>query len=318
MTDENLQSRYGDWALYRRLAAEARPMARHVVGAIVLGLLAAPLALLLPLPLKLVVDSVIGGQPVSSGLASFVPDAWQGDPQQLLLFAALAVVAAAILLQIRNAVYDVNTAWIGSRLVLRLRARVFEHIQRLSLAYHSRKSGVDALYRVQVDALCIETVLHSALPILRMVLQVVLVLVVTAQIDATLMWVALIGGPLVFGSVELYRRRLRAHWTEAQSTEADALTVAGESISAARLVQAFGLEERQDRAFRERGESAVSRDRCRHPDASVVQLPGRCRIRCRRGAHPVPGVAPRTRRPDHARRTAARADLPFAAVPAHA
>src|SRR5947208_1899736 len=55
--------RYGDRVLYRRLLLEARPFWPHIGGLFLLELLATPIALLLPVPLVLVVDSVIGDDP---------------------------------------------------------------------------------------------------------------------------------------------------------------------------------------------------------------------------------------------------------------
>src|SRR6476659_7374372 len=51
---------YGALTLYRRLVAEARPYWPHTLAYLLLSLLATPLALLAPLPLKIAVDSVIG------------------------------------------------------------------------------------------------------------------------------------------------------------------------------------------------------------------------------------------------------------------
>jgi len=52
--------RYPAIVLYRRLLNHARPYQFHIVGMLLLGLLATPLALLTPLPLKIAIDSVIG------------------------------------------------------------------------------------------------------------------------------------------------------------------------------------------------------------------------------------------------------------------
>jgi ATP-binding cassette subfamily B protein len=51
---------YRDVVIYRRLLADARPYRWHLAGVFVVSLLAAPLALLAPVPLKIAVDSIIG------------------------------------------------------------------------------------------------------------------------------------------------------------------------------------------------------------------------------------------------------------------
>ena len=49
-----------DLVLLRRLLRQAQPYWAHIAGFFLLSLLATPLALLMPLPLKIAVDSGIG------------------------------------------------------------------------------------------------------------------------------------------------------------------------------------------------------------------------------------------------------------------
>jgi hypothetical protein len=58
--------------IYRRLFAEARPFWPHVAALFALNLFSAPLKLLVPLPLKIAVDNVIGGEPLGA-TASWLP-----------------------------------------------------------------------------------------------------------------------------------------------------------------------------------------------------------------------------------------------------
>jgi len=53
-----------DLALYLRLFRWARPYWTHLIGLFLLGLLATPLALLVPLPLKIALDSGLGSKPL--------------------------------------------------------------------------------------------------------------------------------------------------------------------------------------------------------------------------------------------------------------
>src|SRR5262245_8879411 len=63
----------GRTALWVRLARQAHPYKRHLAGLLLLSLLAPPLALLLPLPLKIAVDSALGGHPLPRFLESLLP-----------------------------------------------------------------------------------------------------------------------------------------------------------------------------------------------------------------------------------------------------
>jgi len=59
-----------DFALYRRLAHQAAASWQLVAVSFLVSLLASPLALLAPIPLKIAVDSVIGSRPAGSRTSS--------------------------------------------------------------------------------------------------------------------------------------------------------------------------------------------------------------------------------------------------------
>src|SRR5438046_10165748 len=58
-----------DVVVFRRVLREARPCWPFIGVLFLLSLLASPLALLTPLPLKIAVDSVIGGRPLPGVVA---------------------------------------------------------------------------------------------------------------------------------------------------------------------------------------------------------------------------------------------------------
>ncbi|MHC5012166.1 MAG: ABC transporter transmembrane domain-containing protein, partial [Planctomycetota bacterium] len=238
--------RYGDTTLYRRLFQEARPYWFHLTGLFFLSLLAAPLALLLPLPVKIVVDNVLGGEALPGAIALLLPEAWHATPAALLVTAAAAIVVFAILVQLQDLAAWVLKTWIGEKLVLGLRSKLFEHLQRLSLGFHSEKGTADSIYRLQFDAPAIQSVaIQGAIPFATALVKVVVLLYVTWRIDATVALIAILGGPVLFGLTELYRGRLRRRWAEARAEESSAMGVVQESLAAVRVVKAFGQEARE-------------------------------------------------------------------------
>src|SRR5256885_9926887 len=69
-----------EFALYRRLLRQARPYWLHLAVLFGIGLLASPIALLNPVPLKIVVDSVLGSRPLPAWLAAPPPPAATPPP----------------------------------------------------------------------------------------------------------------------------------------------------------------------------------------------------------------------------------------------
>src|SRR5436305_1800978 len=125
-------------SLRRRLWIFVRPYRVALALTFLLGLLGTPLALLLPIPLKIAVDSVIGNRPLPSGIT--VPLGLLGlSPSSYALAAvAVALVLITFLIYLQGLAAWIAQTWLGEKLTLDLRAALFHHAQRLSLAYHDR------------------------------------------------------------------------------------------------------------------------------------------------------------------------------------
>jgi ABC-type multidrug transport system fused ATPase/permease subunit len=59
--------------LYARIIRQARPYWLQLVGVLLLSMLASPISLLVPLPLKIAVDSAIANHPLPPFLAALLP-----------------------------------------------------------------------------------------------------------------------------------------------------------------------------------------------------------------------------------------------------
>ena len=151
-----------DIALYRRLILEARQFWPHIAGLFALGLLSAPLTLLSPLPLKIVVDSVLGSHNLPGWLAFFLPaDAKSSDVSAVILVAVL-IILLALAKHVVDLFFVLLRTYTAERLVLAFRARLFGHLQRLSLSYHDSSGTANSIYRIQYDAPAIQWIMIDA------------------------------------------------------------------------------------------------------------------------------------------------------------
>ena len=87
----------------RRLINHLRPWRVWVVLIVIVDLLAVPLALLAPLPLKIAVDNAIGGQPLPAWLLPWIPAGLSSDGLGSMLALAVAlVVLLAMVSQVQS------------------------------------------------------------------------------------------------------------------------------------------------------------------------------------------------------------------------
>ncbi len=241
---------YTNLTLYRRLLLQAWPYWPRIAATLALGLLSTPLALLGPLPLKIAVDSVIGSQPIPRFLDALLSPFATPSKTAMLLLAAGLLLAIALLSQLQG----LGLSWLrtctGEKLVLAFRARLFRHVQLLSLSYHDSRGTTDSVYRIQYDAPAIQWVaIDGLIPFITAGFTLVGMIYVTARIDWQLALVALVVAPVLLLISRAYGRRLRGQWREVYRLQSSAMSVVQEVLGAVRVVKAFGQEDREQERF---------------------------------------------------------------------
>jgi ATP-binding cassette, subfamily B, bacterial len=245
--------------LYRRVMLEARPYWRHIGCLFALSLLSSVLALLTPIPLMIAVDSVVGSHPLPGFIDVIAPAGMSDSQTSVLLVAAGLLVILFLLRALQQFGNLVLTTYTGEKLLLQFRNRLFRHAERLSLAYHDSRGTADSTYRIQYDAVAIQTIAVSGLiPFVTATITVAGMIYVTARIDWVLALVSLIVAPVLFLALRMYRKRLRARWHDAKRLESSALSVVQESLEALRVVKAFGREDHARDRFADRSAESVS------------------------------------------------------------
>ena len=229
-------------------------------AAIVLVTLAASAATLLtPLPMKVLVDSVLGSKPVS-GLAAHLPGA--DNKQYLLAWLVLATVtlfAAAAILDVL-----LTTMWVrfGQGLVYRVAEDVFAGVQRRSLRYHQKHDVGDAMTRVMEDSWSIHTIVDTVIaqPLHGLVLVIGMAFVM-ARLDGALTIAAFAVLPLLVWSSFALGKRLRAAGEFRRGVHGALNAHVHQTLTGLQVVQAFGQEERHARRFLALGADAVRAER---------------------------------------------------------
>src|SRR5215831_17136150 len=108
----------GDLHLYRRVLQEARPHWPKIAGIFAIDLLASPLGLLTPLPLKIAVDSVIGDHQLPEFLQTALPAARTRSRAAVLGVAIGLLILLAILRQLQSLVSSLLRTYTSEKLVL--------------------------------------------------------------------------------------------------------------------------------------------------------------------------------------------------------
>jgi ATP-binding cassette subfamily B protein len=237
-----------------------------------------PLAALLPYlrPYRGMLTLAIGALLIASGLmlslpvaARFVIDhgfASRDAPtidRYFLYFAGLIVLFCAF----ASARYFL-LSWVGERVVADVRAAIYAHVIRMDPLFFEVTRTGEVLSRLTADTTLIQSISGVGFSlVLRSLLQLPGALVMLAVTNLKLTGIVVLFIPSVMLPVILIGRRVRRLSRASQDRIADTSALAGESLNAVQIIQAFTAESILAQRFREAIEAsfrtAVDRTRVR-------------------------------------------------------
>ncbi len=176
---------------------------------------------------------------------------WRPRPRAgLLLLACLGIIVVHLGAGALTLLHNYTTIGVGQRMVNDLRGALYAHLQRLSLAFHSRQRVGDLLYRITADSFAVQTmIMNGVLPILSAAVLLGGMLVVLLPLDPTLTLLSLTVVPLLFGLIFGFNRKIVDVATEVRNTESRVYSVVQWAMSSIKLVQAFTKEDEEHRRF---------------------------------------------------------------------
>ncbi|MDD2747722.1 MAG: ABC transporter ATP-binding protein [Acidithiobacillus ferrooxidans] len=241
------------WSLRRFL----RPHWAALSGAALAMTVRAMVLLVIPWPLKFVIDSVISQKPLPVWLAGFLPDPLG---HRVALLDVLGIVMLLF------AVADSALAYAGGRLLLRvgqravfdIRRSLFAHLQRLSLAFHRRQKSGDLMARLGGDIQTLQDfVVSVGTGLFAHLLTIVGMAGIMLAIDWRYALVVIASVPLLLVITQRHTRRLKQAFRLARRKEGELWSMAQESIAGIPVVQAYGRESFEENRFRERAERSL-------------------------------------------------------------
>ncbi len=221
-----------------RVLGFARPFRREIVVFLVLTVLSAVIGVATPLLAGRVVNEISGDGTVRAVV-------WLA-----VVIAGLAVVDTAL-----GLVGRWFSSRIGEGLIFSMRTQVFEHVQRMSLAFFTRTQTGALVSRLNNDVIGAQQAFTSTL---SGVVSNVIGLVLTAAVMFTLSWqvtlLSLILLPVFVLPARWFGRRLQALTRESYTLNASTNSTTTErfNVSGALLVSLFGRPAEEAASFRER------------------------------------------------------------------
>jgi len=213
------------------------------------------ISLLMPWPMAFLVDNVLGKQPLPAVIANFLGPLAE-KPTVLLLLVVGGQLALTLISNGLAVLHSYVSTKVDVGMTLDFRGELFQHAQRLSLAYHDqRRSGMLMYVINSMDSVPVNFIM-SLLPFVQDVLVLIGMLWITTQLEWRLAVLGLLVVPLLYSSVGYYTTHIQARIQEVRSMEGQTMAIIHEAMSMLRVIVAFGREDHEYRRFRDQGERA--------------------------------------------------------------
>jgi ATP-binding cassette, subfamily B, bacterial len=233
--------------LLLRVLPYVRPYSRLAALSVCATVASVGVGLLLPWPLKIVVDSVLGSRPLPAVLNDRLGSA---DRVTVLALAVLAGLTFTLLVNgLSVAMSYVNTR-LEQGIILDFRSDLFHHAERLSVAYRDHVSTGRLIYAINFEAIAAGRIVMALQPLAQGVLTMVGMAWITFQIDHMLALLAVVVVPVLYYAIGYYATHMQPRLLQVKGLESDALSVIHDAMSMVPVVTAFGREAHELARFR--------------------------------------------------------------------
>jgi ATP-binding cassette subfamily B protein len=234
-----------------RLLPYLKPYRKLAVVSVILTVLTAAVALAQPWPLAFTVDSIIGNE----SAPGFVTGLFGSSTGSLIAFA----VVATLMLTLLSGGIEVWNEYLSTKIdqwmVLDLRSDMFDHAQKLSLAFHDTESKGILMYRINNQAAAMGQIVVQLPVVAQNLLTVIGMAYISFRINPLLAALALGTTPFVVYSTTFYTDRIEPRIYRVRGLGALNLAIVYEAMMMMRVVLAFGTQRREWTRFRKQGES---------------------------------------------------------------
>ncbi len=218
------------------------------------------LDVLRPWPMKILVDVVLGNQPLPEKLGSALEVLpWSVGTYGLLFWVCVSTVLIFLVGTLMSIVGNFVTVGLGQRITYSLGADLFLHLQRLSLMFHNRRPVGDTISRVTGDVYCLQIKVTSVLlPLLQSFVTLIALFVIMWHLQPVMTLLSLGVVPFLLLSIHMFGKPMKDRSRERRDLEGRMMSLVQQTLSAIPAVQAFSREELEHARFRKYADQTVA------------------------------------------------------------
>ncbi|MBI9019961.1 MAG: ABC transporter ATP-binding protein [Verrucomicrobia bacterium] len=251
------------WSIYRRLLSFTRPYVTRLVLGIVCGVLYGATAFGLIIIIYWAVGN-LSGEAMGEGVTQFLEkihlDQMFASSHKIeltsemglrkLVITALALPLIALLQGVVFFVGKYCVEWVGTRVVMDVRSKLFSHIHDLPMQFFGRSRVGELISRITNDTAIVRELVANVIgDLIREPFTLVGCVFAMVVIDWKLSFISLILFPICIIPVAILGKKIRKASRHGQEKLGDLLSVVQESFGGAVVVKAFQMEQAEKDRF---------------------------------------------------------------------
>ncbi|NLM39500.1 MAG: ABC transporter ATP-binding protein [Firmicutes bacterium] len=225
------------------------------LGAIVSVGLAALFTMLGPLVIRVTIDSIIGGQPVTAPfpILKFIEGYDFQQFRSALWVPGLMLISITILRGLFMFLRGKLSAQASESIAKNLRDRLYDHLQHLPYSYHKKADTGDLIQRCTSDVDTIRRFLGAQLvEVGNAVFMITLATYIMVSLDLRMTLISLTVVPFIFAFAVVFFWKVKKAFQETDEAEAEMTTVLQENLTGVRVVRAFANQAYEIDKFEEK------------------------------------------------------------------
>jgi ATP-binding cassette subfamily B protein len=226
----------------KRLLSYVRRLKFRLIVLILISLLGVVIEVAKPFPVKVVIDNVFSGQPLSNLISGFFGDNIPDKPHLIfycvMLIALITITGAIISITVSNL-----TVKLSQSLVYDLCTDLFSKLQQLSLSFYSRNQVGDLMQRITADVFVVYfLVAQIIVPVVTSFICLCAMFYVMARIDTALAFIALSVVPLLGITLTYFNKPMNDSTHHQHTAQGEMSSFLQQSLSSVKIIQAFARE----------------------------------------------------------------------------
>jgi ABC-type multidrug transport system fused ATPase/permease subunit len=236
-----------------------RPYHRTLIIIFLFMVVETAMSLATPWPLKIILDSVVGGHRLAPWMYRLIGPMLEGGSKvHIAVLAATAFVLIAVLNAIASYVDNYYTESVGQWVAHDLRMRTYHHLQRLSLGYYSTHETGAILSTLTTDIQTIQGFASSStLSILVDMLTIICMLGLMFWLNWDFTLIAIAVTPFLLLFVSRFKKAVKAATHEVRKEQSQIVAVAQQGLESMQVVKAFGQEKTEEKLLYNVSEATV-------------------------------------------------------------